>query len=335
MNGLINKEFWEGTKVLVAGGAGFVGSKLCEVLLNYGAIVTVADNLERGSLENLRHIKDKISFIKCDLMYLDKCLEVTKSQDVVMNLAAKACGVEYSFKHHGEMLMGNAALGMNILEACRLNDVKRVLVVSSSCVYSDSSPVPTLESDYVGIPEQVNEGYGWGKIVMEKQAMYYSSEYGMKIAIARPSNIYGIGDIYDGSKSHVIPSLINRILLKKVTDDVSPLLIWGSGNQSRAFIHRDDVCVAFMLLVEHYVCGDPVNVGHKNSTTIKELASHICDICKVDKDFFFDLEKPEGTFNKSVSCEKLECVTGFIPSTSLIDGLREMVGLFELEGWER
>jgi GDP-L-fucose synthase len=325
MNGCINKKFWEGKKVLVTGGAGFVGSNLCEFLIQYGAIVTVADNLERGTKDNLKNTIDKIEFVECDLMNLDNCLSVTKGQDIVMNLAAKACGVEYSVAHHGEMLMGNAVLGMNILEACRLNGVKKVLVVSSSCVYSDDAPTPTYEGDYIGIPEKVNEGYGWGKIMMEKQAMYYSKEYNMDIAIARPSNIYGVGDIYDGTKSHVIPSLINRILKKRLSKDDRPLLIWGSGNQSRAFIHRADVCCAFMLLVEHYACGDPVNVGHKNSTTIKELACHICDICGVEKDFRFDLSKPEGTFKKSVSCEKLESVTGFVPKTSFSQGLRDMV----------
>jgi|SaaInlV_165m_DNA_1040744.scaffolds.fasta_scaffold19747_3 nucleoside-diphosphate-sugar epimerase len=315
--------FWKDKRVLVTGGAGFIGSKLCELLVGAGSEVTVADNLERGTKENLSKVINDISFIETDLVFLDNCIEATKNVDIVMNLAAKACGIEYSKDHHGEMMTYNALIGMNVLEASRINQVKRVLVVSTSCVYPDDALFPTLENSYNGNPEGVNEGYAWGKIIMEKQAIYYSKEYDMDIAIARPSNVYGAGDLYDGEKSHVIPALIKRIV-----GGEDPVIIWGSGNQSRAFIHRDDVAKAFMLLTEKHAIGEPVNVGHENGTTIRDLAVKICQVSNLNPVLQFDTSKPEGAPKKSLSTDRLRSVTGFVPKTSINDGLREMIDLF-------
>jgi nucleoside-diphosphate-sugar epimerase len=311
---------WEGKKVLVTGGAGFVGSKLCEMLIERGAIVSVADNLERGSKENLGEYLGEIEFHEVDLSCIENCKVVTKGIDVVMNLAAKACGVEYSATHHGEMLTYNALIGLNVLEACRINNVDRVLVVSTSCVYEDAAPVPTVEYHFAHSPERANDGYAWGKIISEKQAEYYHREYGMKVSIARPSNIYGVGDRFDSEKSHVIPAIIDRVL-----NGEDPLLIWGSGEQSRAFIHRDDVAEAFILLTGGKCFGKPVNVGESQDIKIKDLARKICDIAGISPDFKFDTSKPQGAFRKSVSINRLQDETGYLPKYSLHGGLKEIV----------
>jgi nucleoside-diphosphate-sugar epimerase len=315
--------FWEGKKVLVAGGAGFIGSRLCEMLVAEGAEVSVADNLERGRIDNLRTVWSDIKFHLVDLASIDNCVQVTRGMDVVMNLAAKACGVEYSQTHHGEMMTFNALLGLNVLEAARINKVDRTLVVSTSCVYPGDADVPICEDAFTGEPEMVNEGYALGKIAMEQQAIYYAKEYGMKIAIGRPNNAYGAGDIWDGEKSHVIPALTKRVL-----DGEDPVLVWGSGNQSRAFVHRDDIARAFMLLTEKHAVGEPVNVGHENETTIRELIERICEIAGKSPELHFDTTKPEGAARKSLSSKRLHEVTGFVPQVSIEDGLTEMIEWF-------
>ncbi len=317
------ESFWKNKKVLVAGGAGFVGSKLVRLLLNQGSTVRVADNLERGRKENLREVWDQIEFMQLDLVSFDSCLTATAGMDVCMNLVAKACGLEYSQDHHGEMFTFNTLLGLNVLQACRLNNVERTLVVSSSCVYPDGAPAPTTEEAYTGTPELVNEGYALGKINMEVQARYYAKEYDMKIAVARPNNVYGAGDGWDGEKSHVIPALTKRVL-----DGEDPVRVWGSGNQTRAFVHVLDVAQGFMDLTEKYAVADPVNVGHDRETTIGDLVRKICEISGKTPVLEFDTTKPEGAPRKSLSSEKLTRVSGFEPKMLLDKGLKETVEWF-------
>ena len=313
--------FWQGRKVLVGGGAGFIGSYLCKMLVAAGAKVAVADNLERGRKENLTSIWDQIEFHQLDLTSLDNCLRVTRGVNTVFNLAAKACGVEYSQHHHGEMMTYNTLLGLNLLEAARQNGVERFLVASTSCVYPEDAEIPTREEAFTGVPEKINEGYAFGKIAMERQAAYFAREYGMKIVVARPNNAYGAGDAWDGEKSHVIPALIKRVL-----DGEDPLVAWGSGRQSRAFVHASDIARAFMLLVEHHADPDPINVGHENETTIADLVRMICDLSGRHPRVVFDATKPEGAPRKSLSSARLRVATGgFTPEVSIEKGLREMV----------
>jgi len=155
----MTKTYWNSKKVLVAGGAGFIGSYLVELLIDDGAKVTVADNLSRGCLENLSGVMDKISFHNVDLRYLSRCEQVCSGQNIVLNLAAPAFGVEYSMNHHGEMLTDVTTIGFNLLEAARRQNIRRFLVVSSSCVYPDDADVPTKENEAIrGVPETVNKG---------------------------------------------------------------------------------------------------------------------------------------------------------------------------------
>ena len=320
------KAYWNNQKVLVAGGAGFIGSYLVELLLDQGVKVTVADNLSRGRLENLSGVMGKIAFHNVDLRYLSRCEEVCTGQDIVMNLAAPAFGIEYSMSHQGEMLTGVTTIGFNLLEAARRNSVRRFLVVSSSCVYPDDANVPTKEDEASrGVPETVNIGYGWGKRMVELQGQYYAREYDMEVAIARPFNAYGPRESFEAEKTHVIPALIQKVLN---CDD--PIIVWGSGNQTRSFVHVKDLALGLKLVTEHYAAADPVNVGHDRETTIRELIERILKITGKNPKVVFDTTKPEGASRKSGDMTKLKNVTrGFTPQITLDEGLREMIKCFK------
>ena len=156
--------FWSERSVLVAGGAGFVGSYLVEELVRDGAQVAVADNLEAGSLDNLSAVVGQIRFLRGDLREPAFCDEATRNRQVVMNLAARAHGIGYAAGHQAELFTGNSLINLNLLEAARKNGVPRFLVVSSSCVYPDDAIAPTPELPvFTGLPELANEGYGWSK----------------------------------------------------------------------------------------------------------------------------------------------------------------------------
>lgn len=318
--------FWKSRNVLVTGGCGFIGSYLAEELVAAGANVTVVDNLENGNLENISDIIDSIQFIECDLTRLNICREVTNNIDVVMNLAARAYGIEYNIKHHGEMLYYNSILQMNMLEAARLNNVEKFLVVSSSCIYPDDALVPTPELDVVvGRPERGNEGYGWAKRIAELQATFYHKEYGMEIAIVRPTNAYGGRSPWDESISHVIPALV-----KKVLDGNNPIEVWGSGNQKRNFLHATDVGKLMMLITEHYACAQPVNIGYEDEISISDLISLICDVIGHHPKLVFDTTKPEGRLRKAVDATLLNKVTNnYQPTIDLRQGIEEMIASYE------
>jgi len=315
--------FWQGKCVLVAGGAGFIGSYLVEELLADGAHVAVVDNLDTGRLENLASVMDNIEFIHGDLFDMRLCEQVTRGCDVVMNLAAKAHGMGYSLTHQGEMLTINTITHLQMLEAARRNDVARFLLVSSSCVYPDDAVFPTPELDtFKGWPEKVNEGYGWAKRMAELQAKYYAAEYGMEIAIVRPFNAYGLRYHWQGDRSHVIPSLV-----KKVMDGDSPVVVWGSGNQRRNFLHARDVAWGMKLVTERYAIADPVNVGLEETVSMRELIYTIIAVSgKRGIDVVFDTTRPEGRPVKSADSTKLRRIAPeFNSRVTLEEGMEQMI----------
>jgi GDP-L-fucose synthase len=314
--------FWKGRSVAVPGGAGFIGSYLVEQLVAEGAMVTVVDNLETGRLSNLESVEGAIEFIQEDVTDIGLCRKAFDGKNVVLNLAGSAPGVGHSHVNHVELLGRNLQIGSAVLEGARQARVPRVLVVSSSCVYPEDAPVPTPElPPFSGEPERVNSGYGWAKRHIELQGYYYAEHFGMEITIARPFNAYGGRDLASGPRSHVIPALIGRLL-----SDGAELVVWGSGDQTRSFVHARDIATALRLLTEDYAVCDPVNVGHDREISIKELVGLLMDLSGIRKRVVYDTSRPEGCRRKSADVTKLRKVAkGFEPRTSLREGLSEMI----------
>ena len=318
--------FWSERSVLVAGGAGFVGSYLVEELVRDGAQVAVADNLEAGSLDNLSAVVGQIRFLRGDLREPAFCDEATRNRQVVMNLAARAHGIGYAAGHQAELFTGNSLINLNLLEAARKNGVPRFLVVSSSCVYPDDAIAPTPELPvFTGFPEHANEGYGWSKRLAELQARFYATEYGMEIAIVRAFNAYGARCRWHDQSSHVIPSLVRKAMRG---DD--PVVVWGSGEQRRNFLHARDFAWGMKLLTERHATAEPVNLGLEETVSMKELACAILrasgrEGCRIE----FDRTKPEGRAVKSADSRKLRAIAPeFRSRVSLEQGIKEVVEWF-------
>lgn len=316
------KDYYRGKKVLVTGGAGFLGSHLAEFLVEDGAKVSVVDNLERGSKGNLSAVIKDVEFIEADLRDFESAKRAMKGKDVVVNMAAKVTGIHYNRLHHGDMFTQNLMILTNSLEAARLCDVKRFTVVSTACIYPHDAKVPTPESEGLrGTPEPTNEGYGWSKRMGEVQGMYFAKEYGMEIAIVRPFNAYGCRDYFDEATSHVIPALI-----KKILDGMNPVPIWGSGKQSRVFVHGKDFARGIELVTAFHPKADPVNIGHDKEITIRNLFAKLCELLKKNPEPFYDTSMPEGYPRRAADTTKLKQVTmGWEPEVSLEEGLREMI----------
>ncbi len=317
--------FWQNKHVLVTGGAGFIGSHVVELLVAEKAKVRVADILELKGCRSLDNVKDKIEFIECDFLKFNDCLEVTKGIDTTLNLAAKVGGIEFNIKYPGTIFRDNLLMGINMFEAARINKNERFLVVSSACVYSRLCKVPTSEAEgFIDEPEPTNYGYGWAKRIAEVQAKVYYKEFGIKIAIARPYNTYGPRDHFDPEKSHVIPALIKRVF-----DGENPLVIWGDGEQTRAFVFVTDTARGLTSLIEKYPEPDPVNIGTDEEVKIKDLIAMILEISGIKTKVMFDASKPSGQPRRNSDNSKAISKIGFRVEVRLREGLKKTIDWYK------
>lgn len=309
--------FWRNRKVLVTGGTGFIGSFVTEMLLKLGAKVTVTTL--NNNLDNVISIKKDIKIIKADLTQFTNAVKVTKNQEVVLNLASKVAGIQYNINHPATMFSDNVQIIKNMLEASLKNSVERFLITSSACVYPRHCTIPTPEEEgFIDDPEPTNLGYGWGKRVAELLGRFYSMQYGMKIAIARPYNAYGPRDDFDPQTSHVIPGIIRRIFAGE-----SPLVVWGSGKQTRSFLYVEDFASGLIETIEKYPQADPVNIGSDEEITIADLAKLIVKLSGKDIKIKFDLSKPDGQPRRNCDTKKAYKKFGFKAKIHLKEGLKK------------
>ena len=318
-------EFWSRRRVLVGGGCGFLGSYLVPELVARGATVRVVDNLQNADRSSLDAVGHQIELIEADLGEPSVCGRVSEGQDVVINLAAMAYGVGYSTAHHGQMLAHNLLCGLPLLEAARQKRVPRYVVMSTSCVYPDDAVTPTPELDtFEGRPEAANAGYGWAKRIQELAARYYAEEHGMRNTVVRPFNLYGANDRWESdAKAHVIPSLVRRVVRG---DD--PVIVWGSGNQRRNFLHGRDAARLLARVIERDPGPEPINLGFEEETSVRELVELICEVAGTRPRVSFDASKPEGRLHKAATSARLRQIIGEagpLARISLREGILEMV----------
>lgn len=311
--------FWYNKKVLVTGGTGFIGSKVSEMLLKLGARVTAIGLT--GNKKLVSTIKKDIRIVKSDLTQFENALKVTKNQEIVLNLASRVAGIQFNINHPATMFSDNVQIVKNMLEASLRNNIERFLITSSACVYPRYCTIPTPEEEgFVDNPEPTNLGYGWGKRVAELLGAFYSMEYGMKIAIARPYNAYGPQDDFNPKTSHVIAGLIKRVF-----DGESPLLVWGSGKQTRSFLYVDDFARGLIEIVQKYPNSDPVNIGSDEEINIADLAKLIIRLSGKKIKIIYDRTKPDGQPRRCCDTTKAYQKFGFKAEVSLLEGLEKTI----------
>jgi nucleoside-diphosphate-sugar epimerase len=312
-----------GVNVLVTGGAGHIGSHLVEHLIHQGSIVRVADNLERGRIENIQHLLDKIDFRRIDLRSSKNCDEAVQNVDVVFHLAAKLGGIEYMSPEAGsqaEIYDSNILMNTLMLEAARRANVDRYLYCSTACVYpmekQDSPDVPPLKEEdaYPANPEST---YAWAKLMGEIQAKWYAREYGMKTATVRMFNVYAEHEDLNPKTAHVIPALVRKaVLYPKV-----PFVVYGTGEQTRSFLYADDAVRGIVMACGKISDGDVVNIGSDQRITIRHLAEQIIKISGKDITPSFDPSKPSGALGRAANRDKAGRLLGWRPMVPMEDGL--------------
>ncbi|PKR60060.1 MULTISPECIES: NAD-dependent epimerase/dehydratase family protein [Thalassospira] len=313
------------SKIAVTGGAGLIGSYLVDQLVDAGEQVVVVDDFSKGKKENLSHVIGRCEVVEGDLEDEGFAEKALSGLDTVYHLASRAYGIGYSVANHLDMLEHNERITNNVLRAVRKNQIGKLLVTSSSCVHRDDTSDTVAELPlFDGEPEMVNWGYGWAKRFLEQKALMYARETGVKLTIVRPFNIYGERYNWVGSKSQAIPMLVKRVL-----DGNDPVVIWGSGNQRRNYLHARDCATLMRHFLEVGYTSGPVNIGLRETITMNGLVEAICRAAGVSPALEHDLTKPEGRFVKS-SDETLlrSLLPDFEPSVSIQEGMALMVGWY-------
>lgn len=308
-------------KILVTGAAGFIGSELVPLLLREGFRVVAVDDLSKGRRESLPEESKQFVFTLADLRDRSTALHVIRNCDWLIHLASQAFGIAYCSKSHAETFILNSQINANVIESVIKNGITGLLAVSSSCVYSDETPDGITEDlGFLGEPEYANWGYGWAKRMLEVGVLAAVRDGKCEGVVVRPVNVYGPNYGWFGKYSHVIPSLVKRIL-----DGEDPVTVWGDGSQARSFMHVKDVARALLDLSLSAPNGIAVNLGDEQATTINEIMNMLRDILGVDFKVRHDLTKPTGRKVKSVSSHLLrKILPEFKPVISLREGLTEM-----------
>jgi UDP-glucose 4-epimerase len=307
----------------VTGGLGLIGSFLCEELLEIGAKVVLVDDESKGTWKYIPFTESQVDYRRGTLEDASFAQEALEGCEIAFHLASRAYGVGFSQQNNFEMFRFNDLINSNVLDSIAANRVSQALVTSSSCVYPDDGPTPMPDTiPFGGEPERVNWGYGWAKRILEQKAVIYQKETGIPITVVRPFNIYGERYNWVGENSQAIPMLVKRIL-----DGESPVVIWGSGNQRRNYLHARDCARVMLKLLENGYYERPINIGREETVSVKELAQMIAEAGSLEIEIATNRDKPEGRFIKSADSKLLTAAlgNGFTWTTPLERGLSLMV----------
>jgi len=318
------RAYFNGRRIAVTGGSGFIGSHVIEQLLALGAQPIVPTRQAAPSF--LQHLADAVDIRPADLSDTDAATTGLAGADTVMHLAASVGGIEYNATHPATVFQANMRTFLNVMAATRAAGAERLMVTSSACIYPRHCTVPTPEAEgFADGPEPTNAGYGWAKRMEEYLAQAASEEYGLETAIARPYNAYGPRDNYNPASSHVLPALI----LKAFNSDDGTLPVWGDGSPTRSFLYVDDFARGLIEITARYAEAEPLNIGADEEVSIGTAAAMIADIVgghrKMTIEPVFSPTNYAGQPRRNCDTTKLKSALGFTPRVGLRKGLEATV----------
>ncbi|RCV66075.1 GDP-L-fucose synthase [Methanophagales archaeon] len=302
--------FWNNKKILVTGGAGFLGSFLLEQLKASGV-----------NEEDIRIPRSK----DVDLRRWDNCVHVVKDIDMVIHLAARVGGIGFNRAYPATLFYDNAIMGIQMMEVARQEEVAKFVAVGTVCAYPKYTPVPFNEDElWNGYPEETNAPYGLAKKMLLVQSQAYRQQYGYNSIFLLPVNLYGPGDNFDPESSHVIPALIRKFT-EAVQNKVSEVEVWGTGNASREFLYVEDAARGILLAAEKYNGPEPVNLGAGFEIKIVDLVELIAELTEFDGVIKWDATKPDGQPRRCLDVSRAEQEFGFRAKTDFRVGLEKTV----------
>jgi len=297
-------------RVIVTGGAGFLGAYVVEKLRQRGCQHIA---IPRRATCDLRREADIV-----------RLLEETRA-DVIIHLAAIVGGIGANSEQPGEFFYDNLIMGVQLMEQARRFGVKKFVSIGTVCAYPKFTPVPFKEGDlWNGYPEETNAPYGLAKKMLLVQGQAYRQQYGCNAIYLLPVNLYGPGDNFDPRSSHVIPALIKKCV-EAVESGDDCIIVWGDGSPTREFLYVEDCAEAIVLATERYDKPDPVNIGSGFEISIKDLSHLLAEMTDFKGEIVWDTSKPSGQPRRCLDVSRAEQEFGFRARTDFRTGLRKTI----------
>lgn len=301
-------------RILVTGGAGFLGRHVCEAL-------------ERRQPATI-FVPRKAQYDLCDQRAVVQLLADARP-DIVLHLAASVGGIGANRANPGRFLYENAMMGLLLVEGLRIFGVEKLVLMGTICSYPKLTPAPFREADlWNGYPEETNAPYGLAKKLLLVQSQAYREQYGLRSIYLLPVNLYGPGDNFDLESGHVIPALIRKVLEAREAGRTS-VEAWGTGNATREFLFVRDAAEGIVLAAERYDDAAPVNLGSGEEISIHDLLRQICSLCRYTGEIRWDQSRPDGQPRRCLDTSQALTSFGFRATTSLKDGLSETIAWYE------
>ena len=302
--------FWEGKRLLVTGGSGFLGSRIVAKLRAFSPAEVFVPRKATYDLVEERNVVR---------VYEDS------RPEVVIHLAAQVGGIGANSANAGTFFYDNLIMGALLMEYARRFDVKKFVALGTICAYPKFTPLPFREENlWNGYPEETNAPYGLAKKMLLVQSQAYRNQYGFNSIFLLPVNLYGPGDNSDPATSHAIPAIIRKCV-EAVRLGERQVELWGSGNATREFLHVEDAAEGVVLAAERYNASDPVNLGSGMEISIRDLAALIGKLTGFTGEFVWDTSKPDGQPRRSLDVSRAESLFGFKAKVPFEQGLKDTI----------
>ena len=298
-------------KILVTGGNGFLGKNVVKNLENLGiSDITIPSSSDY------------------DLRNMNNCKKVVDGIDVVFHLAAHVGGIGLNREKPGELFFDNLMMGTQLLHESKIANVEKFIALGTVCSYPKFTQIPFSEDDiWNGYPEETNAPYGLAKKMLLVQSKAYREQYDFRSIVVIPTNLYGPGDNFDPSSSHVIPALILKIFHAK-KNNLEQIEVWGDGSPTRDFLFVDDAAKGIVQAAEKYDEISPLNLGSSEEISIKKLVSLISDILDYNGKIVWNKSKPNGQPRRCVSYVRAKEKISFEPKVNFSDGMKQTIQWF-------